>query len=93
MLAGAGYSRSDEQPFQYFRDIGGISVAAAFRPHLAHGLVQEALSVLGDKFASIEHVGPRAIAAFDGGLRPEEVTVRERDAFERIQALLRSLSG
>jgi hypothetical protein len=194
LLTGAGYTRSDEQPFQYFREIGGISVrvdllagqyggtgksrrtqkvqdvqprkargcdlvfeiapvevklegflpsgardsvrvpiasvvpfvamkslcmsdrrkskdpfdiwfvlsnypggveavAAAFRPHLTHGLVREALSTLGEKFASIEHVGPRSVAAFDGGLSPEETTARERDAFERVQALLRLLTG
>ena len=72
---------------------GGIeAVATAFYPHLQHGLVREALAVLREKFMSIAHIGPKSIAEFDDGLSTDEKVARQRDAFERVQALLRLLA-
>jgi hypothetical protein len=89
--------RKSKDPFDIWfvlsNHAGGIdALAQAFRPHLHHGLVREAMAILGEKFASIDHVGPTSVAQFDEGLSPEEKTARQRDAFERVQALLRLLS-
>ena len=71
---------------------GGVdAVVNAFRPHRGHGLVREALEKLSDKFASPEHVGPRYVADFDEITDEEARARRQRDAFERVQYLLRGL--
>jgi hypothetical protein len=73
---------------------GGIEeLAKAIRPYLNHGLVNEALGILSDKFESVDHVGPRHAADFDGNLDPEFRAQRQRDAFERVQNLLGRLKG
>ncbi len=68
---------------------GGVaSVAAAFQDHLAHGLVQEGLAKLSDKFASPGHIGPRFVADFEELTDPDERARIMRDAFERVNDLL-----
>lgn len=68
---------------------GGVeALEARFKPHLSHGLVQEGMRKIAEKFASPEHAGPRHVAAF---LEVEDVEEREiliRDAYERVNALL-----
>jgi hypothetical protein len=71
---------------------GGIdALADAFRPHLANKLVQEGLAKIREKFASPEHVGPAWVADFDGLTEAEARAIRQRDAFERVSALLTRL--
>lgn len=44
---------------------GGVdALVEEFRPHVSHGLVQEALAKIAEKFASLEHVGPVQVADF-----------------------------
>lgn len=62
-----------------------------FRDQVNNELVKEGLVKLADKFASIEHIGPKSVADF------EEVTDKEareyliRDAYERVHYLLERL--
>lgn len=68
---------------------GGISgLVDEFQPHLKNRLVQEALAILGEKFASPEHVGPKHVADFEDITDSEERVLLQRDAFERVNALL-----
>lgn len=71
---------------------GGLDeIVEAIRPHRTHGLVREAIEHLADKFASPEHIGPRMVADFDEIADPEARSLRQRDAYERVQHLLREL--
>jgi hypothetical protein len=71
---------------------GGLdTIAHAFQPLLSHGLVQEALSKIAEKFASPEHVGPRMVADFQGVTDPSARDRITRDAFERVRYLLEKL--
>lgn len=72
---------------------GGLDrLIEVFEPHLENGLVQEALAHLAEKFASPNHIGPKHVADFDDIIDPDERAFIQRDAFERIQALLVSLN-
>jgi hypothetical protein len=70
---------------------GTDALAAEFRPHVGHGLVREGLQHIAEKFASPEHTGPKAVADFEEVTDPEERAVLQRDAYERVQDLLRRL--
>lgn len=71
---------------------GGIdALAEELRPHLGHGLVQEGLRKISEKFASVEHMGPRFVADFDDVQEDEERARIHRDAFEKVDYLLREL--
>jgi hypothetical protein len=71
---------------------GGMdALVEEFRPLLSNGLVQEGLKKIGDAFASIEHWGPVATADFDEIMDPDERVLRQRDAYERVNLLLKSL--
>jgi hypothetical protein len=67
------------------------ALAEEFRPHLHHGLVREGLQKMGGKFSSVKAFGPRSIAEFEGIDDPEERERIERDAYERVNALLSRL--
>jgi hypothetical protein len=68
---------------------GGIEkLVEEFTPHLANKLVQEAIANIAEKFASPAHVGPTHVADFDDITNPEDRAIVQRDAFERVQALL-----
>jgi hypothetical protein len=68
---------------------GGIDrLVDEFGPHLKHGLVQEALVKIAEKFASPEHVGPKHVADFEDISDPNEREQIQRDAFERVHALI-----
>jgi predicted nucleotidyltransferase len=72
---------------------GGVeALVEAVLPHLKHGLVQEGLRKIAAKFASVDHVGPKDAADFADVEDPEERTIRQRDAFERVNLLLQKLS-
>lgn len=71
---------------------GGIdALAEDLRPHLGHGLVQEGLRKISEKFASVEHMGPRFVADFDDVQDDEDRARIHRDAFEKVDYLLREL--
>lgn len=71
---------------------GGIDhMVQEFEPHLENGLVQEALGHLANKFESPEHIGPKQVADFDDVNDPEEREFVQRDAYERVNALLARL--
>lgn len=73
---------------------GGVNkLADEFRPHLGNRLVQEALSKIAEKFASPDHVGPKHVADFDDISDPDERARYQRDAFERVNALIVKLLG
>jgi hypothetical protein len=67
-------------------------LAAAVAEHADHGLVQEALGHLADAFASVDHVGPRAVAEFLE-LEPgtEEYDRVRQDAYQRTRYILQRL--
>jgi hypothetical protein len=68
---------------------GGLgSLADEFRPLLENKLVQEALRNLAEKFASPDHAGPKHVADFEGITDAEERALLQRDAYERVNALL-----
>ncbi len=68
---------------------GGIEpLADEFRPLLKNKLVQEALGNLAEKFASPDHAGPKHVADFEGITDSEERAFLQRDAYERVNALL-----
>ena len=62
-----------------------------FRPFLGHGLVQEALLYLADKFSSLSAVGPTHVANFEDITDLADRELIQRDAYERIQYLIRNL--
>jgi hypothetical protein len=70
---------------------GTAALAEQFKPLLKHGLVREGLAKIADKFGSVDSYGPIAIAGFEESGDPEERAIRQRDAFERVQDLLRKL--
>lgn len=71
---------------------GGINaVVEKFRPHLAHGLVQEGLSKIAKHFSSLKAIGPKFVADFEEADDPEEVERIIRDAYERLNAFLNRL--
>jgi hypothetical protein len=70
---------------------GPEALAAEFKPHLRSSLIKEGLRHIAEKFASPEHFGPRSVAAFNELVDPEERAIVERDAYERVQDVLRRL--
>jgi hypothetical protein len=71
---------------------GGIdSLAEEFKPHLHHGLVREGLQKVAGKFSSEKAFGPKSIADFEEIEDPEEQERIQRDAYERVNALLKKL--
>lgn len=60
-------------------------------PLVKLSLVQEALSILADKFSSPSAVGPTHVADFDEITDQEKRERIQRDAFERVQYFLEGL--
>ena len=54
-------------------------------------LVKEGLAKIGAKFSSANDVGPKFVADFEGIREKEERESLQRDAYERVQFLLRRL--
>ena len=61
------------------------------RTHMGNGLVREGFKNIAEKFASPDHVGPTFVADFEEISDAEARAVTKRDAYERIQHLLREL--
>lgn len=71
---------------------GGIdALAEEFRPHLNHGLVKEGLQKIAGKFSSEKEFGPKSVADFEEIDDPDEQERIQRDAYERVNALLSKL--
>ena len=70
---------------------GPDALSAEFAPHIGNGLVKEGLLHISEKFASPDHTGPKSVADFDELTDPEERAVIQRDAYERVQDVLRRL--
>jgi hypothetical protein len=63
-----------------------------FHPYLDHGLVEEAIGILAEKFSSPEAVGPVHVRAFENITDADEQALVQRDAYERIQYLIKNLT-
>jgi hypothetical protein len=62
-----------------------------FRPSMGNRLVQEGLKIIAEKFKTTNHLGPQHIVDFLEIADPEERERIKRDAFERVNYLLRGL--
>ncbi len=67
---------------------GSEALAEALRPRLHNHLVQEGLGKIADKFASLDHYGPKAVADFEDPIHPEAHAIAQRDAYEQVHSLL-----
>lgn len=71
---------------------GGIdALAEEFRPHLHHGLVKEGLQKIAGKFSSEKAFVPKSVSDFEEIDDPDEQARIQRDAYERVNALLHKL--
>ena len=66
-------------------------LVAEFEPHLENSLIQEGLAKLAKNFETVDHTGPKFVAAFEEVTDEEDRTLLERDAFERANYLLQKL--
>lgn len=67
---------------------GGIeNLVKDFEPIVNHGLTEEAIVILADKFSSPEAIGPKFVADFEDIIDADERAVIQRDAYERIMQL------
>jgi len=72
---------------------GPEGIAEMIAPHVENGLVQEALACLDEKFDSPDHVEPTMAADFERIEEGEARARRRRDAYERVDLLLREVRG
>lgn len=70
---------------------GHQALVNAFHQFPPSSLVREGLQILMERYASLEHIGPVFTANFYGAIDPEEKAMIKRDAFERMEALLKAL--
>ncbi|MDO8493754.1 MAG: hypothetical protein Q7S68_00250 [Deltaproteobacteria bacterium] len=71
---------------------GGLdSLVNTFKPFLLHGLVKEGLKKIDEKFTSPAYIGPKSVADFEEITDDEERALLQREAFERVDALLKKL--
>ena len=72
---------------------GGLdALAREIEPHVYKELVQEGLGKISNKFATVEHMGPKFVADFEDVQDEEARAVLVRDAFEKVNYLLRALN-
>lgn len=89
MALGDRIKEKDAYDIYYCVRYAGIpKVIESLRAIAEHNLVQEALHIIAEKFASPVHLGPRQVADFLEEQEPEARAILERDAFERVQAVL-----
>ncbi len=62
-----------------------------FQPYVTHGLVQEGLRKIAEKFASPTHTGPKWVTDFEEISDPDERQRVQRDAYERVHYWLEKL--
>jgi Nucleotidyl transferase AbiEii toxin, Type IV TA system len=70
---------------------GAAAIADRLRPFSGRADVREAMRILAVHFASPGHLGAQSVAVFLDPGDPDERAFVARDAFERVQALLREL--
>lgn len=71
---------------------GGVDkLGKLFQPWLKNSLVREGLQKSRDKFASVEHVGPKMVVDFLEIIDEEEREIMRRRAFETVSEWLRKL--
>ena len=71
---------------------GGIGkLINKMRPLINNKLAKEALGIIAEKFSSPESVGPVHVANFEEITGTKEREQIQRDAYERVQALLAGL--
>ena len=70
---------------------GTTAVADRLRPFAGRAEVREMMRILAVHFASPDHLGAQSVAAFLDPADPDERAFVARDAYERVQALLREL--
>jgi len=71
---------------------GGIDgLVQEFRPHMDHGLVREGLEKIAKHFASETHLGPKFVADFEELTDIDVREVLQRDAYEKVNYLLKNL--
>ncbi|MFO7944125.1 MAG: nucleotidyl transferase AbiEii/AbiGii toxin family protein [Anaerolineales bacterium] len=71
---------------------GGMeTIIKDLQPNLESALVQEALSNLEEKFSATDSVGPAHVANFEAITDDQERERIQRDAYERVRALLKGV--
>ena len=71
---------------------GGIdALAEEFKPHISNSVVREGLAKIARHFSSVNSLGPKFVADFEGLDNPEDRELIIRDAFERVNAFLKIL--
>ena len=70
---------------------GPDNLIEKFKPFIGHGLLQEGLNNIMEKFESTDHIGPQHVADFMEISDEEERERIKRDAFERVNHLLNGL--
>ena len=73
----------------YLSDVLAVGAGALVVDEM--GLVQEGLKKIAEKFASLDHVGPRDVADFDETRDDEARAISQRDAHEKVSFLLQEL--
>ena len=72
--------------------VGTQGLVDAFKSFPSNKLIHEGLKILKEKFSSPEHIGPVFVADFLGETDREARELIQRDAYERVTALLESLN-
>jgi len=71
---------------------GGMdALVEAFRTFPDHPLIHEGLAILSEKFSASDSVGPVFVTNFLDENEPETRAQIQRDAYERVQFLLKAL--
>jgi len=72
---------------------GGLdALISEFRPHLDSTLVIEGLKNISEKFSSVDHYGPMAVADFNSVTDNEERERIQRDVYEHVDYFLKELN-
>ena len=71
---------------------GGIKeLANQFIPYKHINIIKDMVRILSEKFASVNHSGPKDVVSFLSIIDSDEKYRIERDAFEKIQYLINAL--
>jgi len=71
---------------------GGLdALADAFRSFPDHPLIQEGLTILSEKFSSVDSLGPVFVTNFLDETDPDSRAIIQRDVYERVQYLVNTL--
>jgi hypothetical protein len=63
-------------------------VAGNWRSRRDDPLIGAAIDILGEKFKTVNHYGPRQLAIFHDAANDDEIAMHARRAFELVQKLL-----